>query len=103
MRAPRFLRVVRTAHGHVYALARLDESPAADEIVDVYQRDGGERMVSELTKLGRQILAEADYRWVNPQPEARDVYGKIHWQQWCVRQSLSQPSGGNGDDTRGVH
>ena len=83
-RAPRFLRVVEKG-GKFNALDQVDDKPAADEKIHVYEIQGQPGYVHLNTgrKPGGGVFRPAPYALCSSQPNDEQARDTVLWRGWC--------------------
>ena len=92
-RAPRFLRVVVDTSLKWDALDQLEDHPAANEAIHVYEICSAPCYIHLSAKGpagGNYITAE--YRYVEPPPADSKVRDNKAWRAWCYAAAESRPS-----------
>ena len=86
-RAPRFLRVVQAPGGEWFALARVTDVVAPDELVTVYERTNEPAPATDVTRYGWTAGVAAEYKVLAEQPAFNDVLTNVAWQAWALQRS----------------
>ena len=102
VRAPMYLRVVRTPAGELFALDRYQDVAAPDELVDVYSRRVLQGFAAITGIHGRQTVAVAEYDHLRPQPEPIHLYDTASWRAWCVARHKADLQGDPPHEPPGV-
>lgn len=91
-RAPLFLRVVTDSKGKIDALDQITDTPADNETIEVYRREGQSgACFIDRTENGRRVgeaFTNATYRYLPNQPADDQVRSTEAWQSW-VKQQLN--------------
>lgn len=85
-RAPRFLRAVRKADGSTDVLDQLDDTPAEDEAIHVYEcvANNGTVHLNFGSRSGRSgFYVSADYKHL-PDVDGEGFRDNAAWREWCI-------------------
>ncbi len=91
-RAPQYLRVVVAPGNKVDALDQLDDTPAAEERIHVYelQEFRGSVHITRSPRSQSGNYVAATYRHLEPQPAESEVRETEAWRDWTRRAAAAR-------------